>query len=105
MHRSDYAVILVLDGCRDATRERALAAAAGIELTIVERPPQGVGAARRLGMDLACDRLLAAGAPGALVVSTDADSEAAPGWLAALLAAADARGARDRRRGRRRGPR
>jgi glycosyltransferase involved in cell wall biosynthesis len=90
VERSDYAVILVLDGCRDATRERALASAAGLELTIVERPPLGVGAARRLGMDLACDRLLAAGAPGALVVSTDADSEAAPGWLAALLAAAGA---------------
>jgi glucosyl-3-phosphoglycerate synthase len=93
VERSDYAVILVLDGCRDATGERARSHAAGLELTVVERPPLGVGAARRLGMELACQRLLAADAPGGLVATTDADSEVSPGWLAALLEAAQ-RGAR-----------
>jgi glucosyl-3-phosphoglycerate synthase len=86
--RAAYEVILVLDGCRDATRERALEAAGDLRLRVVERPPLGVGAARRLGMDLACERLLRAGEPDGLVATTDADSEVEPGWLAALLEAA-----------------
>jgi glucosyl-3-phosphoglycerate synthase len=86
--RDAYEVILVLDGCRDATRERALEAAGDLRLRVVERPPLGVGAARRLGMDLACERLLRAGEPEGLVATTDADSEVEPGWLAALLEAA-----------------
>jgi glucosyl-3-phosphoglycerate synthase len=86
--RDDYEVILVLDGCTDATRERALQAAGDLRLHVIERPPLGVGAARRLGMEVACERLLAAGAPDGLVATTDADSEVEPGWLAALLQAA-----------------
>jgi len=86
--RDAYSVVLVLDGCTDATRERALQAAGDLRLHVVESPPLGVGAARRLGMDIACERLLAAGAPDGLVVTTDADSEVEPGWLAALLQAA-----------------
>jgi glycosyltransferase involved in cell wall biosynthesis len=88
-----YEVVLVLDGCTDATRERARQAAGDLCLHVIERPPLGVGAARRLGMDIACERLLAAGAPDGLVATTDADSEVEPGWLAALLDAA-AHGAR-----------
>ncbi len=91
--RDAYEVILVLDGCTDATRERAAMAAGDLRLRIIERPPLGVGAARRLGMDIACERLLVAGAPDGLVATTDADSEVEPGWLAALLEAA-AQGAR-----------
>jgi glucosyl-3-phosphoglycerate synthase len=91
--RDAYEVILVLDGCTDATRARAAQAAGDLRLHVVERPPLGVGAARRLGMDIACERLLAAGAPDGLVATTDADSEVEPGWLAALLEAA-AQGAR-----------
>ncbi|MGZ4270861.1 MAG: glucosyl-3-phosphoglycerate synthase, partial [Solirubrobacteraceae bacterium] len=87
--RDAYEVILVLDGCTDATRERAVEAAGDLRLHIIERPPLGVGAARRLGMDVACERLMAAGAPDGLVATTDADSEVEPGWLAALLEAAD----------------
>jgi glucosyl-3-phosphoglycerate synthase len=86
--RDAYSVVLVLDGCTDATRERALEAAGDLRLHVVESPPLGVGAARRLGMEIACERLLAAGAPDGLVVTTDADSEVEPGWLAALLEAA-----------------
>jgi glucosyl-3-phosphoglycerate synthase len=86
--RDAYEVILVLDGCTDATRERAVQAAGDLRLHVIERPPLGVGAARRLGMDIACERLLAARAPDGLVATTDADSEVEPGWLAALLQAA-----------------
>jgi glucosyl-3-phosphoglycerate synthase len=86
--RDAYAVVLVLDGCTDATRERALQAAGDLRLHVVESPPLGVGAARRMGMEIACERLLGAGAPDGLVVTTDADSEVDPGWLAALLQAA-----------------
>jgi glucosyl-3-phosphoglycerate synthase len=86
--RDAYSVVLVLDGCTDATRERALQAAGDLRLHVVESPALGVGAARRLGMEIACERLLAAGAPDGLVVTTDADSEVEPGWLAELLEAA-----------------
>jgi glucosyl-3-phosphoglycerate synthase len=86
--RDAYEVILVLDGCTDATRERAVHAAGDLRLHVIERPPLGVGAARRLGMDVACERLLTAGSPDGLVATTDADSEVEPGWLAALLQAA-----------------
>ena len=41
-------------------------------------------------MDLACERLLALGRPDGLIACTDADSEAAPDWLAAQLAAVEA---------------
>ena len=43
--RDAYEVILVLDGCTDATRERALEAGGDLRLHVVERPPLGVGAA------------------------------------------------------------
>ena len=87
--RDAYEVVLVLDGCTDATREQAARAAGDLRLHIIERPPLGVGAARRLGMDVACERLMAAGAPDGLVATTDADSEVESGWLAALLEAAE----------------
>ena len=88
--RDAYEVVLVLDGCTDATRERAVQAAGDLRLHVIERPALGVGAARRLGMDVACERLMAAGVPEGLVATTDADSEVEPGWLAALLEAAEA---------------
>ena len=49
-------------------------------------PGAGSGPARRLGMDLAAERLLAAGAPDGLIASTDADTRPAPSWLARQLA-------------------
>ncbi len=88
--RERYELIVVLDGCRDATREKALAFAAcepTLRLRVVVlAEPEGVGRARRRGMDLACERLLAAGNEQGLIASTDADSVVARDWLSAQLA-------------------
>jgi glycosyltransferase involved in cell wall biosynthesis len=87
-----YEAVVVLDGCLDATRERVLevgASRAHLRLHVVELgAPGGVGRARRLGMDLACERLLAVARPQGLIASTDADSVVAEDWLAAQLALA-----------------
>ena len=88
--REDFELLLVLDRCTDATEAHARAAAAeapGLALHVMRSPDAGVGAARALGMDLACRRLLAAGRPDGLIACTDADSEADPDWLATQLAA------------------
>jgi glucosyl-3-phosphoglycerate synthase len=80
-----YEVILILDGCTDATAEVACDAARrtpGLRVCEVALEcPQGVGRARRLGMDLACARLLSLGREDGLIASTDADSVVAPDWL------------------------
>jgi glucosyl-3-phosphoglycerate synthase len=83
-----FEVIVVLDGCHDATAEVSAAAAArlGLSLTMVQGPGRGSGAARRTGMELACERLLDAGRPDGLIATTDADSRVAPDWLARQLA-------------------
>jgi glucosyl-3-phosphoglycerate synthase len=80
-----YEVIAVLDGCRDATAER-VRRIAGLEpslrlRTIELSSVQGVGRARRHGMDLACERLVSVGATRGLIASTDADSVVAHDWL------------------------
>ena len=82
-----FAVIVVLDDCRDATGAVAkrLATTYGLDLTLLEGPGEGAGAARRVGMDAAAARLTAV-APRALIVSTDADTRPAPDWLARQLA-------------------
>ncbi|HEX3909624.1 MAG TPA: glucosyl-3-phosphoglycerate synthase [Solirubrobacteraceae bacterium] len=86
---ASYELIVVLDGCRDDTRERLHAAAAhspSLRLRTVElSSPVGVGRARREGMDLACARLLQVGRPDGLIASTDADSVVAEDWLCAQL--------------------
>ena len=87
VERDAYELLLVLDRCTDATEARARAAAGGLTLHVLHAAAPGVGAARRLGMDLACERLHAVGRPDGLIACTDADSEAAPDWLAAQLAA------------------
>lgn len=88
-----YEILVVLDGCRDATHERVLEARArhpglGAHVLNLERR-HGVGYARRVGMDLACQRLLNVGRTGGLIASTDADSVVARNWLTAKLALAD----------------
>jgi glucosyl-3-phosphoglycerate synthase len=92
-----WEVIVVLDGCRDGSAEivRQMAPArAGVPLHAVELPsPEGVGRARRRGMDLACERLMSIGREDGLIASTDADSTVAPDWLARQLELAG-RGAR-----------
>jgi glucosyl-3-phosphoglycerate synthase len=84
-----YEVIVVLDGCRDATAQVAKGLARqepGLQMHVVElSSAQGVGRARKLGMDLACQRLLRLGRGDGLIASTDADSVVAPDWLACQL--------------------
>jgi glucosyl-3-phosphoglycerate synthase len=83
-----FAVVLVLDRCRDATGAVAaeVAAAHGLALELLDGPGLGAGAARRAGMERAAARLLAAGRPHGLIASTDADTRPQPDWLARQLA-------------------
>ncbi|WP_210493736.1 glycosyltransferase family A protein [Patulibacter sp. SYSU D01012] len=80
-------VILVDDGSTDGTGRIAATALArgGLEHEVLRGPGAGVGWARRVGFDRAARWALRAGAPATLLVSTDADSVADPGWIAALL--------------------
>jgi glucosyl-3-phosphoglycerate synthase len=90
-----YEVVLVLDGCRDATHAEALRAAAqhpGLRLHLIEGPRRGVGSARRTGMDAAQGRLAEVGCPRGLIACTDADTVVDACWLSAQLGLA-ARGA------------
>lgn len=87
----DVAVVVVDDGSTDGTaavaREAAVRAARrDVPIQVLAGPGAGVGWARRVGMDVAARRLaLADGrSPTDLVISTDADTRVAPGWLAAL---------------------
>jgi glucosyl-3-phosphoglycerate synthase len=92
----EYEVLLVLDDCTDSTEMRARDVAASypaLRLHFLNGPGEGSGHARRMGMDVACDRLHAVGRPHALIVSTDADTMVASDWISAQLAAAE-RGAR-----------
>jgi glucosyl-3-phosphoglycerate synthase len=92
----EYEILLVLDRCTDGTETRARAVAAScpaLRLYFLDGPGKGSGHARRVGMEVACDRLHAVGRPHAMISSTDADTVVAADWVAAQLAAAE-RGAR-----------
>ena len=82
-----FETIVVLDGCTDDTAPAASSAAEtlGLELTLIEGPAAGAGAARRAGMDAAASRLLELGRDHGLIVCTDADSRPATDWLARQL--------------------
>ena len=91
-----YEVLLVLDQCTDATRDRAMEVAdehPRLRLHFLDGPGLGSGHARRAGMEAACERLMGIGRPEGLIASTDADTVVAPDWLSVQLAAAE-RGAR-----------
>jgi glucosyl-3-phosphoglycerate synthase len=92
----EYEVLLVLDRCTDGTEALARDVAASypsLRLYCLDGPGKGSGHARRVGMEVACDRLHAVGRPHALISSTDADTIVAPDWISAQLAANE-RGAR-----------
>lgn len=86
---SSFEVIVVLDGCRDRTPQIVARAAHrdrhppihSLEFAY----PEGVGRARRLGMDIAYQRLLQVGRADGLIASTDADTIVAADWLASQL--------------------
>ena len=80
-------MILVVDACTDRTAEVAKRTARerSVRLSLIDGPGQGAGPARRAGMDLAAERLLAHGREDGLVACTDADSRPAPDWLACQL--------------------
>jgi glucosyl-3-phosphoglycerate synthase len=86
--RDAFETIVVLDACQDATGEVVSRVSAALALTVVllAGPGRGAGVARGAGMEAACRRLEAAGAPQGLIASTDADSRPAPDWLERQLA-------------------
>ncbi|HXN37589.1 MAG TPA: glucosyl-3-phosphoglycerate synthase [Solirubrobacteraceae bacterium] len=94
MTPGSYEVILILDGCRDHTlqviQQTTLHLRQPAFHTVTLLRPQGVGRARRLGMDIACRRLTQIGTEHGLIASTDADSTVAEDWLSAQLALARA---------------
>ena len=93
---AEYEVILILDGCTDETESRAREVARkapGLRLHFLEGPGEGAGHARRVGMEVACSRLLDFGREAGLIASTDADTVVDPNWLAAQFECLD-RGAR-----------
>jgi glucosyl-3-phosphoglycerate synthase len=85
---SSFETIVVLDACADATESvtERTAERLGLTVHLIFGPGAGSGPARKLGMDLAADRLLAAGAPDGLIASTDADTCPTPSWLERQLA-------------------
>jgi glucosyl-3-phosphoglycerate synthase len=89
-----YEAIVILDGCRDRTLqvvEQAMLEDGRLTAHAVTlESPQGVGRARRIGMDIAYRRLLDVGRPDGLIASTDADTIVAEDWLSAQLALARA---------------
>ena len=86
--RERFEVIVVLDACSDRTGDVARSAASelSLRLSLLDGPGAGAGAARRAGMDMAAERLLAEGIDDGLVACTDADSRPARDWLARQLA-------------------
>ncbi len=89
MPAGSYEAIVILDGCRDNTLEVIQRTAQRYERlpihTVVLPEPQGVGRARRLGMDIACRRLLGLKRENGLIASTDADTTVSADWLSTQL--------------------
>lgn len=88
-----FEVIVLANNCLDATAAAVRHAAArhpGLALHVAElqlpKDLAHVGQARRLLMDAAAQRLAATAGPQGLILSTDADTLAAPDWLAACRA-------------------
>jgi glucosyl-3-phosphoglycerate synthase len=86
--RDAFAVIVVLDDCRDDSRAFVdkVARRCRLDVLMLPGPGCGSGPARKAGMDRACERLLADGRGDGLIASTDADTRPAPDWLERQLA-------------------
>ncbi|MEA2167354.1 MAG: glucosyl-3-phosphoglycerate synthase [Solirubrobacteraceae bacterium] len=87
----EFSVLLVDDGCRDATvaLAKAAAAACALPLEILSGPGHGPGPARQVGLDVAAQRMLAGGRPDGLVATTDADTRVPPNWLSVQIGLLD----------------
>ena len=83
-----FETVVVLDDCHDRTAAvvDTVSRAVGLHVKTLEGAGAGAGAARRAGMDHACEILLAAGRPDGLIACTDADSRPAADWLERQLA-------------------
>jgi hypothetical protein len=86
-------VVVFANNCADrsASLARKLGAGLSLDVRVVEArlPPATAhaGAARRAAMDLAEDWLVEAGEKDGVILTTDADSQVAPNWIAENLAA------------------
>ncbi|GAB3861985.1 glycosyltransferase [Hymenobacter terrigena] len=88
-----FEVIVLANNCRDATaavvrRQAQRFPELVVHLTelCLKGDAAHVGRARRLLMDEACARLEQVGQPAGIIASTDADTQVAPTWLAAIQA-------------------
>ena len=94
----DYEVLLLLNNCTDGSEEVAVRYAEanlGLRLTVLScalpSEQAHVGTARKILMDIACERLEhLGGTVTRAILSTDADTVVAPDWVAQNLAAIDA---------------
>jgi Glycosyl transferase family 2 len=86
-------VVVFVNNCADrsASLARKLGAGLALDARVVEArlPPAGAhaGGARRAAMDLAEAWLVEAGEKDGVILTTDADSQVAPNWIAENLAA------------------
>ena len=89
-------VVIFANNCTDqsASVVRALAECWSLNIRVVEArlPPEAAhaGAARRAAMDLAEAWLMEGGERAGVILTTDADSQVAPNWIATNLAAFEA---------------
>jgi cellulose synthase/poly-beta-1,6-N-acetylglucosamine synthase-like glycosyltransferase len=89
-------VVVFANNCTDqsASVARVLAECWSLNIRVVEArlPPEAAhaGAARRAAMDLAEAWLVEGGDKDGVILTTDADSQVAPNWIATNLAAFDA---------------
>src|ERR1700733_6795573 len=89
-------VVIFANNCTDqsASVARSLAQCWSLHIRVVEArlPPEAAhaGAARRAAMDLAEAWLMEGGERAGVILTTDADSQVAPNWIATNLAAFEA---------------
>lgn len=89
----EFEIILLADGCTDETADiaRSLGIGSPFPLHVIETDPEerssGVGAARRMLMDMAAEMLASGSSSDALIATTDADTKVAPDWVVQTRAA------------------